>query len=91
MIGKLIDMFYAIILLIIIIFCNLKDFINLWKGRTDSYIQMYSGLLFTFVCLVHFVYEYNLVKIRFLIYGFYLIVYTVIYYTIKSERDNNYE
>jgi len=81
----------SIVIIIIIILVNMKDFVRLWKGRTDRYIQRYSGLMFTFVCLTYFVYEYNLAEFKFLLYGVYLVIYTITFNIIKKRRRNNYE
>ena len=86
--GKFIG---SMVIIIIIILVNVKDFVRLWKGRTDRYVQRYSGLMFTFVCLTYFVYEYNLAEFKLLVYLFYLIIYTITFFIIKKRRRNNYE
>lgn len=92
MAGKIIG---TVIILIIIILANVKDFVRLIKGATDEYIQANSGMLYSLIALLWFVFDvdkkYIFITI-FIVYGIYLTIYTLIFFEIKKykkEREND--
>lgn len=80
-----------IIVLILIILANVKDFIRLYKDATDEYIQANSGMLYSLVGLLWFVMELDkkyLFLSIFILYAVYITIYTVIYFKIKKYKEN---
>ena len=85
--GKIIG---TVIILIIIILANIKDFVYLLKGYTNEYIQSKSGMLYSLVALCWFILDIDksqAIMTILIIYGIYITVYTIIFFEIKKYKE----
>ncbi|MBR1599103.1 MAG: hypothetical protein IJ661_09360 [Lachnospiraceae bacterium] len=71
----------SIIVVLLLILANVKDFVRLYNGATNQYIQANSGMLYTLVGLFWFVMESNNWKLQIiLLYGAYITIYTLFFF-----------
>ena len=79
-----------IIVLILIILANVKDFVRLFKGAANEYLQANSGMLYSLVGLLWFVMDvdkkYLFISI-FILWGVYIATYTWIFFKIKKYKE----
>lgn len=79
----------SIIVVLLLILANVKDFVRLYNGATNQYIQANSGMLYTLVGLFWFVMESNNWKLQIIIlYGVYITIYTLIFFKIKKYKED---
>ena len=79
----------SIIVVLLLILANVKDFVRLYNGATNQYIQANSGMLYTLVGLFWFVMESNNWKLQIiLLYGAYITIYTLIFFKIKKYKED---
>lgn len=94
MTGQTGQVIFSIIIVILLILANVKDFVYLLKGYTNEYIQYKSGMLYTLLGLLYFVPKLNNLEKKLniiqivLLYGAYITIYTLIFFKIKKYKED---
>lgn len=80
------DVFYTVLVIIIIIIFNIEDFMRLSKSISNQFIQNKSGMTFTLVALLFFATRLSIIQII-LLYLLYITIYTLIFFKIKKYKE----